>query len=225
LRQVLLCVIGVGGTMVAERLLFGSRWRRIVSTLGFVAPRARATIAAVVVSLPMWLFLPMYGWLADTPFLLNRDWLAILLGVIFVNGVAEEVIHRAFIFGHLRETRSFWTAATISAVIFAAQHLYLVFTIGAVVGLASVLLALAVALPLAFLYERGGNSLGAPAILHTGSNAPMMLFVTPEAAGSVILPHMAVVLACMYLSFAFRSWLPSEGTAAPDAKPQADTSP
>jgi membrane protease YdiL (CAAX protease family) len=131
--------------------------------------------------------------------------------VILVNGVAEEVIHRAFIFGHVRETRSFWVSATISAVIFGVQHIYLLFTIGTVAGMASVVLALALAFPLAFLYERGGNSLGTPAILHTSSNAPMMLFVIPEAAGDVLLPHVAVVLASMYLSFVFRPWLQPEG--------------
>ena len=82
---------------------------------------------------------------------------------------------------------------------------------GTVAGVASVVLGLALAFPLAFLYERGGNSLSAPAILHTSSNAPMMLFVIPESAGDVLLPHMAVVLASMYLSFAFRPWLRSEG--------------
>jgi membrane protease YdiL (CAAX protease family) len=210
LRQVLLCVIGVAGITVAERRLFGSGWRPVVATLGFVAPRPRAVVVAIVVSVPMWSFLPIYGRLAGAPSSLTPDWLPILLGVILVNGVAEEVIHRAFIFGHLRETRSFWSAAAISAVIFAVQHIYLLVTIGAVAGLASVVLAFAVAFPLAFLYERGGNSLGAPAILHTSSNAPMMLFVVPEAAGGVVLPHMAVVLASMYLSFAFRPWLRSE---------------
>jgi membrane protease YdiL (CAAX protease family) len=211
LRQVLLCGIGVAGIAVAERRLFGSGWRRIVATLGFVAPGPRAVVVAIVVSVPMWLFLPIHGRLADAPSSLNPDWLPILLGVILVNGVAEEVIHRAFLFGHLRETRSFWTSATISAEIFAFQHIYLLFTIGAVAGIASVVLAFALAFPLAFLYERGGNSVGAPAILHTSSNAPMMLFVIPTAAGEVVLPHMAVVLASMYLSFVFRPWLQSEG--------------
>jgi membrane protease YdiL (CAAX protease family) len=211
LRQVVLCVIGVGGIMVAERRLFGNGWRRTVAALGFVTPRPRAVLVAMVVSLPMWLFLPIVARLAAAPFAPSADWLPILLGVILVNGVAEEVIHRAFIFGHLRETRSFWASATISAVIFGLQHIYLLFTIGTVAGMASVGLALALAFPLAFLYERGGNSLGAPAILHTSSNAPMMLFVTPGAAGEVLLPHMAVVLASMYLSFAFRPWLQSKG--------------
>jgi membrane protease YdiL (CAAX protease family) len=211
LRQVVLCVIGVGGIIVAERQLFGNGWGRTVAALGFVTPRPRAVLVAMVVSLPMWLFLPIVARLAGAPFAPSADWLPILLGVILVNGVAEEVIHRAFIFGHLRETRSFWASATISAVIFGLQHIYLLFTIGTVEGMASVGLALALAFPLAFLYERGGNSLGAPAILHTSSNAPMMLFVTPEAAGGVLLPHMAVVLASMYLSFAFRPWLQSKG--------------
>ncbi len=211
LRQVLLCVVGVAGITVAERRVFGSGWRRVIATLGFVAPSPRTVVVAMVVSVPMWLFLPVYGRLTGAPASLNPDWLPILLGVILVNGVAEEVIHRAFIFGHLRETRSFWSSATISAVIFAVQHIYLLLTIGAVAGIASVVLAFAVAFPLAFLYERGGNSLGAPAILHTSSNAPMMLFLVPDATGEVLLLHMAVVLASMYLSFAFRPWLRSEG--------------
>jgi len=214
LRQVLLCVIGIGGIMVAERHLFGRGWRQIVAALGFVAPRLRAVCAALIVSLPMWLFLPMYVRLIDAPSSLNPGWLPILLGVILVNGMAEEVIHRAFIFGHLRETRPFRASATISAVIFGGQHLYLLLTIGTLAGMASVVLAVALAFPLAFLYERGGNSLCPPAILHTSSNAPMMLFVTPEAASDVLLPHMAVVLASMYLSFAFRPWLQSEDLSA-----------
>jgi membrane protease YdiL (CAAX protease family) len=213
LRQVVLCVIGVGGIMVAERRLFGNGWRQIIAALGFVVPRSRAVLAAMVVSLPMWLFLPMYLRFIDAPSSLNPGWLPILLGVILVNGMAEEVIHRAFIFGHLRETRPFWASATISAVIFGGQHVYLLLTIGTVAGMASVVLALALAFPLAFLYERGGNALAAPAILHTSSNAPMMLFVIPEAAGDVLLPHMAVVLASMYLSFAFRPWLRIKGDA------------
>jgi len=213
-RQILLCIVGVGGIFVAERILFGRGWRRVLATLGFVAPRGRAVIVALAVSLPMWLFAPIYGRIVGAPFVLNREWLPILAGTILVNGLAEEVIHRAFIFGHLRKTGSFWFSATISAVVFAAQHFYLLFTIGTVPGLVSMVLALAVAFPFAFLYERGGYSLCAPAILHTSSNAPMMFFVTAEAIGSVILPHMAVVLVSMVLSFAFRPWLRSPPTAA-----------
>lgn len=206
LRQGGLAIVGVGGIVTAERVLFGRGWKRIAAALGFVAPRPRAMVVALVVSLPMWLFLPIHGHLAGAPFSLARDWPAILLGVILVNGVTEEVIHRAFIFGHARATRSFGNAATFSAIIFAAQHVYLLFSIGALAGMVSVALASAVAFPLAFLYERGGNSLGAPALVHISSNAPMLLFVAPDAAGRLLLPHMSVVLASMYLGFALRAW-------------------
>jgi membrane protease YdiL (CAAX protease family) len=208
-RQIVLCALGVGGMFIAERLMFGPPWRRVVAALGFTAPHARAVMVALIVSVPMWAFLPIYGWVSGAPIALNGDWPAILLGVVLVNGIAEEAIHRAFVFGHLRETRSFAVAAAISAAVFAAQHVYLVFTIGTVAGLASVLLALFLAFPLAFLYERGGRSIVAPAILHTSANAPMMLLVTPDAAATVILPHMAVVLASMYLSFALHRRLPA----------------
>ena len=97
---------------------------------------------------------------------------------------------------------------------FAAQHLYLVVSMGLVAGGASVVLALLLAFPFAFLYERGGNSLLAPAILHTSSNAPMMLFASAELSAAAILPHMGVVLVSLYLSFAFARWLDEPGGAA-----------
>jgi len=206
-RQLILFAVGVGGIVVAERFLFGTRWRRVPTALGFVVPRGRAVAVALIVSLPMWLFLPLYGWATRTPVALDRAWPQILLGVILVNGVAEEVIHRAFVFGHLRRERPFIGAAAISAVIFAAQHAYLVVSVGLTAGSAAIALAFFLAFPLAFLFERGGNSLGAPAILHTSSNAPAMLFVPVEGVGTALLLHMAVVLVSIYLSFAFRRWL------------------
>src|SRR5262245_11230477 len=99
-RQILLFLWGVGGMPVAERVLFGADWRRAYMTLGFVSPRRRAVVVALLASVPMWLFLPLYGSVSGIAIVLNPDWLPILLGVILVNGLAEEVIHRAFIFGH-----------------------------------------------------------------------------------------------------------------------------
>jgi membrane protease YdiL (CAAX protease family) len=208
LRQLVLAAIGIGGIMVAERLLFGGTWGRGLTTIGFTAPQPRAVIVAVICGFPMWLFLPVYGSLNGIPVGLQLDWMSILLGVILVNGLAEEAIHRGFIFGHLRREHSFIAAACLSAAIFAAQHLYLMLTIGTVPGIASVALAALLAFPLAFMFERGGNSIAAPAILHTSSNAPVMLFALPPEMGSVLLPHMGVVLVSIYLCFAFSRWLP-----------------
>jgi membrane protease YdiL (CAAX protease family) len=206
-RQAALAAIGIGGILVAERLLFAPDWRSAIKGIGFVPPRGRAVFVALLVSLPMWLYLPALGWLSCEAVTVNPGWPAALLAVILLNGIAEEAIHRGFIFGHLRRITSFGMAASTSAAVFALQHLYLVFTIGIEAGLGSVLLALLLGFPLAFLYERGGNSIGAPAILHTSTNAPMMIFVAAANSGAVILPYMAVVLVSIYLSFAFTRWL------------------
>jgi membrane protease YdiL (CAAX protease family) len=206
-RQTILFAWAVGGIALAEYFLFERGAGRIATAMGLVAPRRRAVLVAMLVSLPMWLFLPLHGALAGIPVSLHPDWAAILLGVILVNGLAEEVIHRAFVFGRLRNEWSFMKAASVSAVVFALQHLYLVVTIGSVAGGAAILLALLLAFPLAFIYERGGRSLAGPAILHTSSNAPIMLLVSGGGTGPVLLPHMAVVLVSIYGVFAFSRWL------------------
>jgi len=82
------------------------------------------------------------------------------------------------------------------------------FTCGWTAGLASVVLAALLAFPLAYLFERGGNSLGGPAILHTSSNAPMVIMALPESfIASALLPHMGVVLISFYLIFALQRFL------------------
>lgn len=202
LRQVLLCVWGVGATLGFERLLFSGSWGRAWQRVGFVRVRRSMGLVALLVSLPMWLFLPLLAWLQDTPIQLRSDGWALLVGVILVNGITEEVIHRGFVFGHLRQEWSFWPAAMLSALLFAGQHLYLIFILGWISGLASVLLAALLAFPLAYSYAHGGNSLGGPAILHTSSNAPMIILALPPTfLATALLPYMGVVLVSIYLVF------------------------
>jgi membrane protease YdiL (CAAX protease family) len=202
LRQILLCAWGVGATLAAERLLFSRTWRQAWQAVGFVQARLSALIIALLVSLPMWLFLPLLAWLKDTPIYLQPDWSALLVGVILVNGITEEVLHRGFVFGHLQQEYSFIWAATFSALLFAAQHLYLVFSIGWTSGLASVVLATLLTFPLVYIYARGGNSLCGPAILHTSSNAPMIILAMPQSfVASVLVLYMGVVLVSIYLVF------------------------
>ena len=55
-------------------------------------------------------------------------------------------------------------------------------------------------------------------MLNTCSNAPMMSFSTAEADATVILPHIAVVLASVYLTFAFQLWRRLPPTAAEIAR-------
>lgn len=82
LRQVLLCVWGVGATLAAERLLFSRTWRQAWQVVGFVPVRLAAVVVALLVSLPMWLFLPLLAWFKNTPIQLQPDWPVLLVGVI-----------------------------------------------------------------------------------------------------------------------------------------------
>jgi membrane protease YdiL (CAAX protease family) len=202
LRQVLLFAWGVGAIMVAARLISAETFRDSMRSAGFTRPHAKATAAACLVSLPMWAFLPLTALAEGVDVALRPTWLSLLVGVVLVNGIAEEVIHRAFVFGQLRPGRSFAVAATISAAVFAGQHVYIMATVGWVTGLASVLLAALLSYPLAYAFERGGNSIAGPAVLHTSSNAPVLIFtISDELAQAVLLPYMAVVLMSLYLLF------------------------
>jgi membrane protease YdiL (CAAX protease family) len=193
---------------VAERLLFSPTLGEAVTTLGFVPPRLRAVLVSLLVSVPMWLFLPLYAISSGIDVRLKPEWFSLLIGIVLVNGITEEVIHRAFVFGHMRRERSFATAATISAIVFAVQHLYLIWSVGMEAGLASVALALLLTFPLALLFEKGGNSLGGPAIIHTSTNAPVLIFAFPQSfTATALIPHMVVLVISLYLVFLFRGYL------------------
>ncbi|MCB0195078.1 MAG: CPBP family intramembrane metalloprotease [Anaerolineae bacterium] len=204
LRQMLLCAWGVGATLVAERLLFSQTWRQSWRVVGFAQARRPAIVVALLASLPMWFFLPFLGWFQRVPIHLQPNWLALWVGIILLNGITEEVIHRGFVFGHLQNEFSFVWAATLSALLFAAQHLYLLLSLGWASALASVLLAAMLAFPLAYSYARSGNALGGPAILHTSSNAPMIILaLPPNFSATALLPYMGMVLVSIYLVFVF----------------------
>ncbi len=202
LRQLVLCAWGVGAIVVAERMLFSRTVGDAARAIGFVRTRRPALVLAALVSVPMWAFLPLLAWSKGVPVAVRADWVLILAGVVLVNGIAEEVIHRGFAFGHFRQGRAFASAAALSALLFTVQHLYLIVTMGWTVGLAAVLLAALLAFPLALVFERGGGSIGGPAILHTSSNAPVMVLGLPDdVVATALVPHMAVVLVSLYLVF------------------------
>jgi membrane protease YdiL (CAAX protease family) len=202
-RQLTLTGIGLGGVAIAELLLFGTTPAQLGTRLGIVIPRHRAIAAALLASVPMWAFLPLAAAIAGEPPHVAAHWFLTLVGVLLLNGVAEEVLHRSFIFGRLRERRTFFRAAAIGAGMFAAQHLYLVATLGPAGGMASVALALLLGFPFAYLFEQGGNSVVGPAILHTSSNASFLIFAGPD--NIQLLPvHMFVVLGSAFLVFLVR---------------------
>jgi membrane protease YdiL (CAAX protease family) len=202
LRQLLLTAIGGGGIAIAEVAMFRTPPADLGQRLGLVIPGVRAVAIALAASVPMWLFLPLAAVATGLPIHVAPNWLAIILGVVLVNGLAEELIHRAFFFGRLREHATFAKAASLGAALFGAQHVYLIATIGPV-GVASVVLAVLLAYPLCHAFEMGGRSIVGPAILHTSSNAAFLVF-GDASNSSLLMLHMLVVLVSIYTVFLFR---------------------
>ena len=55
---------------------------------------------------------------------------------------------------------------------------------------------------MAFVFERGGNSIVGPAILHTSSNAPAIILALPQdVMAMALVMHMGVILVSIYLVF------------------------
>jgi membrane protease YdiL (CAAX protease family) len=110
-------------------------------------------------------------------------------GILAQGGVAEEVVFRGFLFRRLRQGRSFWRAALLSAIPFTAVHTTLFFSLDFAIALASLIVALSLSFPLAWLFERSGGSIWPPAIVHAVVQGSIKLV---EARADVFM-SMAVV--------------------------------
>lgn len=156
----------VGGTLAAERLLFGQRVFAAARTLGLGAPRAQGLL--IVGGIVVVLSSVVYSFALTTGASLSLfpGWISLLPGLFAQAGVAEEILFRGYLFGHLRRGRSFWRAATVSMLPFVGVHLFLFFTMPWPIAVAAVLLAVALSFPLAHLFEVGGATIWAPALLH-----------------------------------------------------------
>jgi membrane protease YdiL (CAAX protease family) len=114
-----------------------------------------------------------------------------LPGLFAQAGIAEEVLFRGYLFGHLRVGRTFWRAAAVSMLPFVSVHLVLFLSMPWPIALASVLLAVVISFPLARLFELGGNTIWAPALLHFVIQATVKIVVFPHGAQSFALAWMA----------------------------------
>ncbi len=206
LRQGLIAVWGVFGSLFVEMWLFNHTIPQALRQLGYGRPVWRAVWLALLITLPLWFTAPGYALITGETLTLNPNLFTLITGVVLINGLAEETVLRGFTFGHLREAMPFGRAATISALLFAAQHLYLIAIMGSVAGIAAVIFAAVVSYPMAYLFERGGRTIWAPAVMHAIVNGAGGLFVlSGDGSTVVILIHMAVAMimsgVCMLIAY------------------------
>ena len=114
----------------------------------------------------MLLVIPTYTLATGTPVRGYAGWVWLLPRLFAQGGIAEEVLFRGYLFRHIREGRPFGRAAWVASIPFVAVHLLLFFTLPWPVAMASLLLSALLSFPLAYLFELGGNTVWAPALLH-----------------------------------------------------------
>jgi membrane protease YdiL (CAAX protease family) len=174
--------------LVVAACVFLAAWtvQRALHGEGFAAigvrPESRgigiaAALAAVLIAVAVVFLLARRAQVEITA---NWSWLA--LGMFAQGGLAEELVFRGYLFGHMRRTRSFWRAAMLSMAPFAAVHLFLFFTLDWPIALAALILSVALSFPYARLYELGMRTIWAPTLLHAVTQATPKLLVTDDNA-------------------------------------------
>ncbi len=196
------CAAVLALVLAAERVLTGARLRDCTRALGLGAPAPRALLAGVAMSVALLACLPVLATSTGVELALrpNAAWLA--LGMLAQGGVAEEVLFRGFMYRHLRATRTFWRAATLSAVPFAAAHVALLFSLDLSVALLALAMAIAWSFPLAWIFDRAGSSIWPGAILHAVIQGGIKVLVDDSAAfQSLAIAWVALGLAAPWLFF------------------------
>jgi membrane protease YdiL (CAAX protease family) len=182
---VLVAAAVIAALVAVEGLAFGQSPRAALLWLGFGRPAGRAVIVAVGLSLLLLTVVPVYAGIRGAALAAYPGWPGLLPGLFAQGGVAEEALFRGYLFRHLRQGRSFWHAAALAAGPFALAHLYLFAILPWPVAMASTLLSITLTVPLARLFELGGNSLWPPALLHFTVQGAVKILEVP---GDTVMP-------------------------------------
>ena len=162
----IVAAVVLAALLAVEWTLFGEQPAAAVRSLGLGQPAVRGMVTSLVACVLLLAVIPVYAALRGATISMPPGWVWLLPGLFAQAGIAEEALFRGYLFGRLRKGRSFWRAALAAAMPFVAVHLVLFATLKWPVALAAVLLSTILSFPLARLFELGGNTIWAPALLH-----------------------------------------------------------
>jgi membrane protease YdiL (CAAX protease family) len=208
--------------ILIERGLFARDVDSGLRALGLGRPRGGAMLVSLILTTGMAAFFPIYSVVTGIPIGLKADWLWVLIGAIFLNGLAEETLFRGYVFGHLRQGgHSFWRAGFTSLVIFSLVHLFLLVENPPEIAILGGLVAAAAAFPFAFLYERAGKSIWAGAVLHVGAHIFRLVEIPEAEYMTVAVVWLVVQVGFPFLVLAFSRGLlrSAQPIAAPAVAP------
>ncbi len=170
----------VCATLAVERVAFGQPIRTAARTLGLGRPRAMGMIAAGAIGISLLLLLTLTLLSSGRPFGFVDRWLLLIPGLFAQAGIAEETLFRGYLFGRLRIGRSFWSAAAVSMLPFVAVHLILFASMPWPLALAALTLSVVMSFPFARLFELGGRTIWAPALVHFVVQGAMKVLVLTD---------------------------------------------
>jgi membrane protease YdiL (CAAX protease family) len=191
----------VVATLAVERVFFGLHLSTAIHAIGLGAFDARGILAATGVSLLLLLTLPAYAVVTGNPLRLNDGWGWLLPGLFAQAGIAEEVLFRGYLFRRVRRGRTFWRAVVVASLPFVAVHLVLFVSMPWPIAAAAVLLAAILTPPLAYLFELGGGTVWAPALVHFTIQGAIKLVTSEEDDARLPLVWMAAGALVPYLVF------------------------
>ena len=198
----LLALLVVALLVLVEAVLFGRGPRAALRGLGLRGPAGRGVVVAAVLSVALAALMPLCARVTGTSLVLLPGWPRLLPGLFLQHGIAEETLFRGYLFGQLREGHPFWPAAWRAMVPFAAAHAWLFLLMPAPVAAAATGLAVLTSFPLARLYEAGGRTIWAPALVHTAINAVKLVDLNGPGAGMFAAAWMACSALVPFLAFA-----------------------
>lgn len=188
--------------LAAERVLFGRPMPRAARELGLGTSAARGMAAAAAIALALLLVLPAYAWAVGARLEFYPRWAWLVPGLFAQAGIAEEILFRGYLFRHLRRGRTFWQAALLAAAPFILVHLLLFLTLPWPLALAALSLAVVVSFPFAHLFEIGGRTIWAPALVHFVIQGAIKVASVPGDAGA-LLPLVWMAMAAVLAFAAF----------------------
>ena len=156
----------IAATIAVERVWLGQTLSSAARAIGLGRPRPISLAASGATCVLLLLVVPLFSAMTGASATIDAASLRLLPGLFAQAGIAEETLFRGYLFGHLRRGRSFWRAAVLSMAPFVVVHLLLFLTMPWPVALAALALSVVLSFPLAHLFEVGGNTIWAPALLH-----------------------------------------------------------
>ena len=213
-----IAVAVIAALVAVERLLFRQSLGSAMSSLGLGRPSALGVAAAVGLSALLVLVIPAYAHVRGVQVVPYPGWAWLLPGLFAQAGIAEEALFRGYLFRRLRQDRSFWNAALLAMIPFVVVHLFMFATLPWTIALAAVVLATVICFPLAHLFELGGNTIWAPAILHFTVQGSIKVLELP---GDALMPVVWMAASATIPYFAFflhRVAAPLSGAVATSAR-------